>query len=282
MKTKFFVILGILAILVGGTMGAVGMSRLDWDFSKLDTRVFTEMNYTPDAESTASIKKIKVNTSTYKLKVVKGDVISLKYFETEDNKTAISIEDGVLKIETDKWKWDWNIFHFNEYKYDFVLTVPDDIVCVFDSVDLNIELTGLNNKSMEIDSVNANITMNDCNIEMLDINSTNLDVDINGGTFGEVIIKSVNLDIDLNNVFSKTIDMDSTNIDLDGRVALDKLIIDGTNLDGDLIIVGAKSEYSVKVNALNGGMHNQTGTDSNKIIDVDTVNFGVKITFAQD
>lgn len=262
-KTNAAIVIAMVLIIIGGVMGVGGMSALGWDWNKLDTRVFEEKFY--EQAETDVIKGIDIDLANLSLKIIKGDKVSLNYYDTKDNKMNIELNptSGTLVI-SNNYKWNFSFKFFNFVDKEVVLTVPDNINLTIDVVNLNMNADTLKCENLDIEATNMNLAIGSLSAKILDINSTNAKLNINDLVADVLKVEATNIEIITPRLVSSDIYLDFTNF----------------SRSTDISIAGNKADYKIRVDLTNGHpLSNQEGNGSGKKLTLDGTNFGGKISF---
>lgn len=313
-RTKKIFAVGAVILIIGVVVWVVGMSLIDWNFTRLDTTEYTAQSYTCEAE----VKSISVSLSSFPLTVKKGDSVSLDYYEADNSEVVIEEKDGVLSIMENYIysPFKSGLFNVGRGSHKFVLTVVscsafeikgsnsnvtfDGVVFEefsIDSVNADISFTNVEFGKLNMDVSNGDIEFNNCTagvISIVGINSDcefkrvtadsasvrirNADINMDGCKVSDLKVDSTNLDITVKSCEFKTVVLDGTNADCElSRVVLDKLSIDASNLDAEIEIVGKESEYTVRTKGRNMPS-DRTGT-TDKLIELSGTNNDVELKF---
>ncbi|MBD5131485.1 MAG: DUF4097 domain-containing protein [Clostridiales bacterium] len=313
-RTGKILAVGVAALLAGVIVWIVGMSIIDWDFTRLDSTTYTAQSYECEDE----IKSISVNLSSFPLTVTKGDSVALDYYEADNSEVFVEENNGVLSV-VEKYKYNpfkSGIFDFGRHSHKFALTVVSGVTFEINGLNGDISFDGVSFDEFSINSTNANIgftnvefgklnidvtngdiEFKDCRVGELTIvgknthcefdrltadstsvNTVNANIDIEDCKIQDLFVDATNLDITSENSEFKSFVIDGTNTDCDlKKVTLDKLSIDTVNLGAYIEIVGNESEYTVRTDGRNMP-HDRTGT-TDKLIELSGTNNSVKLKF---
>lgn len=295
MKTKGFIILGASLIIAGLITFLYAFSSLGWDGKKLDIQTYTAANWERSVES-EPINQININTN-FKVNIVKGDKVSLSYYETEYRKTEISQDSTTLSIneKISKSKWYHSVFDFS-FTYAWTLTVTDGVTinCTNNNTNVNFNAVTLND--VIINSNNLTADFNNSTINNLNIDSTNVNVDLKGSTFNNIVVDGNNIDCSVELSTGKDIIIDATNLDIDAENSqLNSISLNGNNIDvdidnssvnsftaesnnfnGDFTLKGNIADYNINVTDVT--KYNQSGATEKKIL-IDSSNTIFKLRF---
>lgn len=272
---KIFAV-GTAILIIGVVFWVVGMSLIDWDFTRLDTTKYTAKSYSCDAE----VKSISISLSSFPLTVKKGDSVSLDYYESDNSEVVVQEKDGVLSV-VENYKYTpfkSGVFNLGRFSHKFSLTVVSGAKLEIKGHNSDVSIEDIDFEEFTIDSTNADIRFSRVQFGKLNIDTTNCDIELNGCKATDMTVKATNLDITAKNCEFKSVVLDGTNVDCDlTRVVLDKLSLDATNLDADIQIVGKAGEYTVKTKGRNMPA-NRTGT-TDKLIELKGTNNDVELKF---
>ena len=312
--TRKIIAVGMSVLIIGVVVWVVGMSLIDWNFSRLDTTEYTAQSYTCDSE----VKSISVSLSSFPLTVKKGDGVSLDYYKADNSEVFVEEKDGVLSIvENYKYKpFKSGLFNVGRGSHKFTLTIVStatfkikghnsDVLfegVIFDefSIESNnadIRFSNVEIGKLDMDVDNCEIEFNDCAVGTLSVVGINTDCEFSKLTADSASVETVNADIYMDHCKISDLNVEATNLDittkncefksvmLDGtnadcellKVVLDKLSIDATNLDADIEIIGNESEYTVRASG-RAMPSNRTGT-TDKLIELNGTNNDVTLKF---
>ena len=96
-KTILWLGLALCLVVVGGILFGVGMSMLQWDFTKLSTIQYETNSHTV----TEAYRDIRIETDTAQVVFVPSEsqVTTVTCYEAENAKHQVSVKDGTLVIE---------------------------------------------------------------------------------------------------------------------------------------------------------------------------------------
>lgn len=299
-KMKKGILVGLTVFIIGAVIFVVSMSFLDWDFYRLDNVTYTEKTFVASSgETDEKITDVRLDVNSFKVEVKAGDELKLDYYEASDSDTALTCENGVLKVsEKRKISWLFNMFNIGRLKYKYVLTLPAGVALSIESTNTDLSLSGIETDTVKVKATNCDIIMRNCTLNSLDVSSTNSDVEITDTECDSLKIVSTNLDLLVKNSQIQNLTLDGTNIDadifdtvvqkatIDGtnlncdlqRITVSKLSMDGTNVDADITVKGVRSQYTVRSHG-RGGPSNQTGTAEGKELVFDGVNLDIDLRF---
>lgn len=275
-RTSKILAIGAAVLIIGVIVWLVGMSLINWDFSRLDTAKYTARSYTCEGE----VKSVSVSLSSFPLTVKKGDGVSLDYYEADNSEVSVEEKDGVLSV-VENYKYNpfkSGLFNIGRSSHKFTLTVGSGVKLEIKGSNSDVTIKDMYIEEFTIDSTNADISFTRVQFGKLNIDVTNCDIVLDGCKAAEVTVDATNLDITAKNCELTSFAIDGTNVDCElKRVTLDKLTIDATNLDAEIEIVGNKDEYTVRAKG-RGMPANRTGT-TDKLISLDGTNNDVTLKF---
>lgn len=299
MKTKKAIAISIVFLLIAAVLFVGGMSLIGWNFARLDSNTYVEKVYNIPADA-EPIKAIDVD-SWHGVVVTTGEKFTLKYYDTDESTSEVSLKNGKLVLNqrrTRKW---WNFFNFSTKKVE--ITIPENVDLEIEAANLELRAEGVSLGELNIDSVNTDIYSTDCTGKNLNVKSTNVHIDIKDSTFDTIYVNGVNNyaelinctlnkftqngindDLRFNENKIESVYVDSVNLNMKATIFTANLLkIDSTNMTVKVTLSGAKSEYNISGDTLNGKLPPaQIGTDPNKIIRIDGVNFSGFINFATE
>jgi len=94
---KKVLIIMVVLMIAGAIVFSVGMSRLDWDFRKLDTEKIGEKQ--EFVSENAGIQRVDVSFSANKLEVTRGEKWSITYYESDVYSYEITDADGAFTVK---------------------------------------------------------------------------------------------------------------------------------------------------------------------------------------
>ena len=103
-KTKIWLTVGALSVLLGCIIFGGAMSVIKWDFTKLSTNKYETNNY----EINEDFSAVSVNTDTADVSVLPSEnsKCSVECYERKNAKHTVTVKDGVLAINiVDARKW---------------------------------------------------------------------------------------------------------------------------------------------------------------------------------
>lgn len=275
-RTSKIITVCLAVLIIGVIVWLVGMSLIDWNFSRLDATKYTARSYACEGE----VKSISVSLSSFPLTVKKGDSVSLDYYEADNSEVFVEEKDGVLSV-VEKYKYkpfSSGLFNVGRGSHKFTLTVASDVKIEIKGNNSKISIEDIAFDEFYLNSTNTDISLTRVQLGKLNIDVTNCDIDLNGCKATEMTVDATNLDLTAKNCELTSFAIDGINVDCElKRVALDRLSIDAVNLDADIEIVGKASEYTVKTDG-RGMPADRTGT-TDKLISLSGTNNDVKLKF---
>ena len=101
-KTKVWLVIAILLIIVGAIIFGGMMTVLKWDFSKLSTEKYQTVSY----KTADSFENINIDSRTAKIDFVLSDENKVECFESKKISHDVYVQNGTLTItEKDNRKW---------------------------------------------------------------------------------------------------------------------------------------------------------------------------------
>ena len=176
-----------------------------------------------DGEIKETIKDIKINWVSGKIKIKTGDSDKIIISEendssNEDFKLRYLAEGETLKIQFSKaGKWNFSNIH-----KELIITLPKD--CQFDNFDIDsvsasCNIEGLKTKDMSVDTVSGEVNLENVYIEHFKGNAVSGDIELSGDIKDSVKVDAVSAKIKLTIPEDKgyTVDMDTTSGDFDSN-----------------------------------------------------------------
>lgn len=297
---KRWIALGLIAIILAGTLYLGGMSLINWDFSRLDGTVWEDKSYTMDANEQTTLKGVSLDLANANLTVVKGDTFALEYQESHKSKVNIYMENGVLKVEE---RYKWMFFQmFDFHTPDMKLTLPQVDDFSVEASNGDVSLNGYDFKTLTLDLSNGKIDLRNINVQDgLYADTTNGVIELTNVTAGDSIrLDSNNGAIRLNNVTASEIDIDGTNGKIDAaKITARKVNVDSVN--GSILLREAKvqhadlqtvngrinaqflyqqSLYSIDCKTVNGDVNVPNQSVGQYSVRAETVNGDIELSFA--
>lgn len=266
-SVRIFCIVAAVCAAAGIIVWLIGMSAIGWDFTRLDGTKYTASSYA----ATQEIKKIDVKLDTFPIKVMRGESVSLEYYEATGSTVTVTDDDGVLEIKED-YKYDpfkVGFFNFSKSEHAYVLTVTDGVEFDFTGSSSavtfeNMQFTSLAIKStnsalmfvnttveaLDIVATNAAVNMNDCTVGDITVKSTNLNIVINRTAGNKLIATATNLHADIDNCEFASASLTATNIDIDANsLTVADLSVSGINVNCDIHTL--KGMYALYIKGTN-------------------------------
>lgn len=323
MKTRVFTILGIIVLVVGVALGAIGMSKLNWNFMALDTEVFVDEVYTEADSSGLTEIKTDINTGDFKIVFAETTEITVDYKKSDRTEYTFTKENGVFTVAQKYKYFPLKMFNFGTWKIDITMTLPIDLYDInllvkngtvslpsgnYGDVEIScrnseINLSGINAKSLKLDSRNGkatvaestsvgDITISTSNgkIELSDItaggnmslNSSNGAVICTKTTANDIKLYSSNQMVKADVLTAKKLDVASKN----GKVMLNSIIADdikivASNGSASINIIGDTNDYKKTLSAKNGSISGDTQShDGDKSLVIDNRNGSIMVSFS--
>lgn len=219
-KTKIWLLLAAVCLLVGCIIFVGVMFMLKWDFNRLSTAKYETNTYSLSDE----IMSISITTSTANVVLVAGEDenATVTCYEQKNEKHSVSIKDGVLAVAyTDSRKWYEHIgISFGAKKV--IISVPRGEY-----------------GALSVSSNTGNVEIpQDFSFESIDIKENTGRVINRASASGAVKIKTTTGDIIVENMSAGSIDL---------SVTTGKIMASGVNCTGDV-----KIEASTGKAALSG------------------------------
>lgn len=147
-KTKIWLVVAVLLILIGSVAFGGVMMKLKWDFTALSTTKY-ETNTTL---TETDYKNISIITDTADIEFILSDESKVVCYERVNEKHVVEVKDGTLFIKlTDERKW---------YEY---------IGINFESTKITVYLPKSEYGNVSVETSTGNITLGDISAESLDL-----------------------------------------------------------------------------------------------------------------
>ena len=225
---------------------------------------FTEAHYTQQAES---IENIEIDFAVGEVETVfyDGDKIEIEYHTSNIYNVRIDEKGGTLRYKLST-KW-WLMLGGTIDYPKTTIKLPTSCIYNLD-IDMSAGSAVINGGifgNLKIDLSAGKVTLSGETV------CSSLDIDASAGS------------VDINKIEcagSVNIDLSAGKVDIDS-VTCPKIYIDLSAGSVKLGIVGQQSEYNIAVDKSAGSCNvgNQTGNDSNKILDIDLSAGSVTVTF---
>lgn len=263
MKSKHFVITGIILLFVGIVLFGIGLglgAKFNFNITSKGIK-FRGEEQIKKTENLNSFSNIKLDLSSYNVKLVKSDHYGIEYTYYDDSdKIYFNVDNDTLTIK-------------QKEKNYFVI----GFFSIFDTTDIIIYYNG------EMDLVNLKIDSGNIKCDKLIANKINVDVDFGKISFSNINVKN-NLDIktnsskiNLNNINTKILDIDNDF----GKIDINNLLTENLNIDADSssININKISSNLTKINNDFGNVNISNFTSKNLDIDANSGKVDLQGTF---
>lgn len=236
----------------------IGLAASDWTINP----EFTEATYLQESENLDTLS-VDFYAGEFDIQFYDGDKIEIDYYTSDVHTVKIEEKGATLffKISNNRWIGIGNFKQPNT-----VIKLPQDGV------------------------YNLVIDMSAGTLDIAEGNYGNIDIDMSAGLVrlnNNIVCGTLKVDMSAGKVDAGSVTCPSAAIDLSaGDVKIEKLNCPVINIDvsaGNVYadILGSKAEYSIKVDKSAGSCNvvNQTGTDSQKKIDIDVSAGSVYLKF---
>ncbi len=238
-KTKLWLIIATILVVIGCVIFASVMTILKWDFIKLSTDKF-ESNTYEIIEDFSNISIVS-DTADIVFEASDNETCSVVCYENENEKHSVFVQDDTLFVKINS-KTEW-------YEY---------IGINFDSPKITIFLP-----KSEYDSVSVKENTGDINIQNISLNTLNLFV-----STGDVYLRNINCK-------NLTFKADTGDIYLENVVASEKFLIETTTGDVEF----EKSDANeIFVNTSTGDVKGSLLTNKIFVVETSTGDIGVPET----
>lgn len=247
MKTKFSIIIGLLAIFVGACCCFIAFANSGFSGKKLFT---SSLNLVEKEMDNLIANEIFVDSAIDSIEIhgVEREDIKIEYAETEYKKYEITIENGQLRIKGTEHNIPWykRIINFNFYTEPIKLFVPTNM----ENINIHSAVGDLHMENLNVNKLT--FTMNVGSVSLKNITSLQGDVKINVG----------NVSLENSNIQQLKVSVDVGNCDLEQITTADLNAYCNVG-DVDVSLYGTKEEYltTVKVNVGNKNISNTTSGD---------------------
>lgn len=222
--TKVWIIIAVCFFIGGAAAFVIGMSSLGWDFMALDTLEYTEVSVSAEdigIESGTDIECFEYDGYDWSVAVTKGETFSIKYYITENTKEHSVAYDEVSGKVTFKYDEEWYTNFSTGFKglkklyMKVEVTVPENIELIFKSVNLDININGMDTGNITLNGTNTDLTLSGMTAGDISVIGTNTDIDITSCTVGNITVNSTNCGINLTGTAGNALTATGTNMDLD-------------------------------------------------------------------
>lgn len=251
-KLKITLAVAINLVVIGVLVFVIAMSVLGWDFTKLDSTEYTAKNYA--VGDNVEVKRVELDVDTFPIDIVRGDAVTLDYYEASNSEVTVACENGVLKVRE---KYNWSPFETGMFnigrssrKYKLTLTDGIDVVNV-KGVNGDLRLDGMTFAELNFNSTNGDLRLVDCTVETLTVDCTNATVSLKNSELGTVTVDGLNADAEMIGCTGGSVSIDSTNLDVAVMgSSFGDVAIDGTN--SDVVVTDAVID-NLTIDGTNGG-----------------------------
>lgn len=212
-KTKIWLIVAAMLILVGSAAFGGVMMKLNWDFTALSTTKYETNTTSVEAE----YKNISIATDTADIEFILADESEVVCYERTNAKHKVEVKDGTLCVElTDERKW---------YEH---------IGIGFDSPKITVYLPKAELGTVSVKTSTGDITLSDISADSLDLSVSTGKITLSDATCkGDVNVKVSTGRTDITNLTCKNLTTKGStgNAILKNVVATEKFSIERTTGD---------------------------------------------------
>lgn len=198
-KTKIWLIVAVLLILIGSVVFGGTMMKLNWDFTALSTTKYETNTYLVDTE----YKNISVTTDTADIEFVISDSTKVVCYEEINAKHSVEVKDGTLFVKLiDERKWHEHIgINFGTPKITVYIPKAEYGTVSVKTSTGNITLENISAESLDLSVTTGKVTLSDTTCKgdvsvkvstgrtnITDVTCKNL---ITSGNTGDVVLKNV-------------------------------------------------------------------------------------------
>lgn len=232
---KKWIWIGLILIVFGWILGAVGLTLPDFDIYKLEGQTMVESSY----EITEEFSSIFIDTNVdVRLEVAQSGQVRVECFEEDNQRHGVTVEAGTLyiqRIDVRKWYQHIQLFSFREPQITVYLPKEASPALTVKNRVGDISLAqGITLESLCVKATTADISCyadvkNLCSIEM-----TTGDIRLKDITLGQLSLQQTTGDIELEKIQCAgeiTLSQDTGDSELTA-VTCDSLVSEGTT--GDL------------------------------------------------
>lgn len=163
-KRVKWLVIGVLLLIIGGILFAVGMAALNWNFLSFDTNKYQTNTY-DIAEEFGSLSIINDTTDI----VFKKGEAKVVCFENENIKHTASVNNGVLEIRAnDNRKW-YNYIGFNFNNPKITIYLPSN---QYDALKIEGDTGDVNLSDISFNDIQ--IALHTGDIRLSNLNSNNI------------------------------------------------------------------------------------------------------------
>ena len=278
-RTAKIVISIISAILILGIIYFIVVSAISCSINA----TFTEAHY---AQQTGSVQNIKIDAQVGEVETVfyEGDKIEIEYHTSNIYNVKIDENGGTLTYRQHIKRWLMLTGTINYPKT--TIKLPASEIYNLD-VDLSAGSTTVNggtfgNLNIDLSAGKVNLSgQTVCNSLYVHLSAGKVDIGkVECAGKVKINLSAGQVDIDEISCTNVDIDLSAGTVGI-GKLTCPKIYVDLSAGTVRLGVVGQKSEYSIAVDKSAGSCNvsNQSGTDANKLIDVDLSAGNVTISF---
>lgn len=178
-KTKIWLVVAVLLILIGSIVLGVVMMKLNWDFTALSTTEYETNTTNVDAE----YKNISITTDTADIELVFSDESKVVCREQINAKHLVEVKDGTLFVKlSDDRKWYEHVgINFEGSKITVYLSQKD-----YGTVSVKTATGNVKAEDLTAELVDISVTTGRINLAHIDCKN----LTTNGNT-GKTILKNV-------------------------------------------------------------------------------------------
>lgn len=163
-KRVKWLVIGVLLLIIGGILFAVGMVAVNWNFLSLDTNKYQTNTY-DIAEEFGSLSIINDTTDI----VFKKGEAKVVCFENENIRHSVSVNNGVLEIRAnDNRKW-YNYIGFNFNNPKITIYLPSN---QYDALKIEGDTGDVNLSDISFNDIQ--IALHTGDIRLSNLNSNNI------------------------------------------------------------------------------------------------------------
>lgn len=300
MKRVFIIIaiVGVLLLIVGGAVFAIGMSKLNWDFSALSTTEYSE-----DVASFAAeeVKEIAVDVGTAKLMFLYSDddQITVQYFTIKDKKGNLIrkitpvLSEGVLTCKEEGKGYSFMDFDFRREEKVVVKAPADKVLGLSLKISTGEVIFGEEGKERRVSSLSIQSTTGDITLLGKTVCESDFSSEASTGSLrikgdvvcgGDASLKSSTGDLDISAYFSaKKITLRTSTGDIESSKPLSFESLEAKASTGDIVlrVAGKKEEYSYHYEISTGESNLSSFAMGEKPIDICTSTGDIELYFAE-
>lgn len=280
MKTRGWVIFGIILIIVGGCCCASALSQVDFDYKKLQL----SEGYEEKTETFDFVENLSVNITIGELEVIThtGDSILVEYSQDDHNKYVVTETNNTLTIKYEnEYAFPWSWFNFNNFYVK--VSLPQQIMnnVTLKATTGEIDIRNIDVKTLKIKATTGSVDLNNVNADDVDLSCTTGSIVIKNSTINHLLdISATTGEVKLNNVICTKITGNCTTGDIKAEdLTCPYIDFNVTTGSIKLNLIGQKSDYKITVHTTLGDSNISSTSSGDKTLILKTTTGDIKVYF---